>query len=110
MTNKPQASIIIPVFNEAEAIESTISQLLAAPESRNWEIIAVNDSSTDKTREILGKFNQIRVIDHAFNKGYGAARERSSREAARLLALLPSGVVPAGRGHADVISSTSCCR
>jgi glycosyltransferase involved in cell wall biosynthesis len=81
MNNKPQASIIIPVFNEEEAIENTLSQLLAIPESRNWEIIAVNDSSTDNTRDLLGKFNQIRVIDHPINKGYGAALKTGIRAA-----------------------------
>jgi glycosyltransferase involved in cell wall biosynthesis len=81
MNNKPQASIIIPVFNEEDAIENTIGQLLAIPESRNWEIIAVNDSSTDNTRELLGKFSQIRVIDHSFNKGYGAALKTGIRAA-----------------------------
>jgi glycosyltransferase involved in cell wall biosynthesis len=81
MNNKLQASIIIPVFNEEEAIENTLNQLMAIPESRNWEIIAVNDSSTDKTRELLGKFSQIRVIDHSFNKGYGAALKTGIRAA-----------------------------
>jgi glycosyltransferase involved in cell wall biosynthesis len=81
MNNKPQASIIIPVFNEEEAIENTINQLLAIPESRHWEIVAVNDASTDNTQQLLGKFSQIRVIDHSFNKGYGAALKTGIRAA-----------------------------
>jgi glycosyltransferase involved in cell wall biosynthesis len=81
MNNKPQASIIIPVFNEEEAIENTLNQLLAIPESQHWEIIAVNDASTDRTRELLGKFGQIRIIDHSFNKGYGAALKTGIRAA-----------------------------
>lgn len=81
MNNKPQASIIIPVFNEEAGIENTINQLLLVAENRGWEIIAVNDASTDNSREILGKFKQFTVIDHAVNRGYGAALKTGIRAA-----------------------------
>lgn len=81
MNNKPQASIIIPVFNEATGIENTLAQLLLIAEGRNWEIIAVNDASTDRSRELLSKFDKIRILDHLVNKGYGAALKTGIRAA-----------------------------
>ena len=77
--NKPDISIIIPIYNEEKAIEATLHLLLAVVGSRNWEIIAVNDGSTDGTREILGGFDQIRIAEHPFNKGYGAALKTGIR-------------------------------
>lgn len=81
MNSKPQASIIIPVFNEEKGIENTLSQLLLVAKNRDWEIIAVNDASTDNSREILGKFEQVTVIDHTVNRGYGAALKTGIRAA-----------------------------
>jgi glycosyltransferase involved in cell wall biosynthesis len=77
--NKPAASIIVPIFNEEKAIEATLGRLLAAASGRDWQIIAVNDGSTDGTREILNKFSQIMIAEHAFNKGYGAALKTGIR-------------------------------
>jgi glycosyltransferase involved in cell wall biosynthesis len=81
MNNKPQASIIIPVFNEEAGIENTVNQLLSVASNRDWEIIAVNDASTDNSREILDKFKQVKVIDHSVNRGYGAALKTGIRAA-----------------------------
>lgn len=71
-----EISIIIPVYNEAETAEKTINDLryfLDGLKDVNFEIIAVNDDSSDKSSEILSRIDGIRVIDHRYNKGYGAA-------------------------------------
>lgn len=68
-------SIIIPVYNEEKMIEQTI-QGLKKELSRldlSYEIIIVNDDSTDKTKEILEKIEGIKLINHLENQGYGAA-------------------------------------
>ncbi|MGD0467601.1 MAG: glycosyltransferase family 2 protein [Terriglobales bacterium] len=49
---EPKVSIIIPARNEEEDIRSTLVQLLALDYS-NYEIIAVNDRSTDRTGQIM---------------------------------------------------------
>jgi glycosyltransferase involved in cell wall biosynthesis len=75
MNNNIQAvSIIIPVFNEV----STIKALLMAVQNADTcglkkEIIVVDDGSTDGTRDILKKFNVVKVIFHDYNQGKGAA-------------------------------------
>lgn len=68
-----ELTIIIPAFNEESSIETTLIELLEFPKAKDWEIIVINDGSTDKTKSILEKFSNVNVINHPYNKGYGAA-------------------------------------
>ncbi len=78
-----ELSIIIPVFNEKDAVLDVISGLhaLFAETDIKYEIITVNDGSTDGSREILEKNNQIKVIHHPYNRGYGAALKTGIKKA-----------------------------
>jgi glycosyltransferase involved in cell wall biosynthesis len=49
---EPRVSIIVPARNEEESVRQTLAQLLALDYS-NYEIVAVNDRSTDRTGEIM---------------------------------------------------------
>jgi cellulose synthase/poly-beta-1,6-N-acetylglucosamine synthase-like glycosyltransferase len=51
-TGDPRISIIVPACNEAADIEATLTRLLAL-EYENYEVIAVNDRSTDRTGEVM---------------------------------------------------------
>jgi glycosyltransferase involved in cell wall biosynthesis len=69
-SGNPRVSIIVPARNEEESIEQALTQLLAL-DYDNYEIIAVNDRSTDRTGEIMEKLaaessarGQLRVIHH----------------------------------------------
>lgn len=68
----PAVSILVPCYNEEDTVEETIEYLsrLDYPE---YEIIAINDGSTDRTGEILvrlaEKYDRLRVIDCHENKG-----------------------------------------
>ena len=60
--------ILIPVFNEEKKIESVISDL-----SKYFvNIVAVNDGSTDSSRDILESLG-VTVLNHSINLGQGAA-------------------------------------
>jgi glycosyltransferase involved in cell wall biosynthesis len=50
----PRVSIIVPARNEEQDIEQTLSQLLAL-DYDNYEVIAVNDRSTDRTGELMDR-------------------------------------------------------
>lgn len=82
-TNKQSLSIIIPIYNEEKAINQTIEEL--KDEIKNldldYEIITVNDNSNDKTKEILEKIEGIKIINHPYNKGYGASLKTGIKEA-----------------------------
>jgi glycosyltransferase involved in cell wall biosynthesis len=79
-------SILIPVYNEEKGIELTLERL---QEQLNvsrctYEIIVVNDGSTDRTSEILHYLQEVmefRVIEHPSNRGYGAALKTGIRQA-----------------------------
>ena len=67
-------SVIIPVYNE----ENTIAEILRRVDKVGvaYEVIVVDDGSTDKTREILSKIKtpkNLKIIFHKKNKDKGAA-------------------------------------
>lgn len=70
-------SIIIPVYNLEEYISSTLDSLLRINFSRNYEIIVVNDGSTDNTENIIKeyqkRYSQIKLITIR-NSGVSIAR------------------------------------
>lgn len=66
----------MPVFNEAQTIEDAIAVTLAAELPAAFELIIVDDGSTDGTLEILDRADlpeQVTVLRHAENRGKGAA-------------------------------------
>lgn len=70
-------SIMMPAYNAAEFIQSAIESVLAQTYPQ-WELIVVNDGSSDDTAQILKRFSdsRIRVIEQA-NAGEAAARNRA---------------------------------
>jgi dolichyl-phosphate beta-glucosyltransferase len=72
-------SIVIPVFNEENRIYSTLERIVqyVKQEWKYFEIIIVNDGSTDKTnsvlQEISNNFKNIRIISFNENRGKGFA-------------------------------------
>lgn len=75
-------SVIIPAYNEQEGIGKTCRELCDAVDFNETEIIVIDDGSTDKTAEIVSEFEQIRLIRHRKNRGYGSGI-RSGTKAAR---------------------------
>jgi len=68
-----EMTIIIPAYNEEDAIEGTINKLIPLAEKNNWKIFVINDGSRDNTKDILDKIKSIQVISHKVNRGYGAS-------------------------------------
>jgi glycosyltransferase involved in cell wall biosynthesis len=69
-------SILMPVYNEEERVEQAIDEVLSTALPTEFELIIVNDGSTDGTREILQSREwgpQVRLFEHAVNQGKGAA-------------------------------------
>jgi glycosyltransferase involved in cell wall biosynthesis len=77
-------SIIIPCFNEGQVIHEVVTNLKAFLDQQAeavYEIIVVDDCSTDDTPEILKRLEGIRVIRHPINRGYGASIKTGIRQA-----------------------------
>lgn len=70
-------SIIIPVYNEEECIQRCIEETERAFEDIDYEIIAVNDGSTDASPEIISSSragnHRIKLVSYPGNKGYSHA-------------------------------------
>jgi glycosyltransferase involved in cell wall biosynthesis len=82
MTSQSTVSVIVPVFNEERTIADVVRRLRALP--LRVEIIAVNDASTDATRNILASLAATRQVDKVIhqttNQGKGAAIRRGIAE------------------------------
>jgi glycosyltransferase involved in cell wall biosynthesis len=77
-------SIIIPCYNEGQIIRAVVTDLkafLSEQSEASYEIIVVDDFSTDDTPEILKTLEGIRVIRHPINRGYGASIKTGIRHA-----------------------------
>lgn len=70
-------SVVIPAYNEEKIIEQTVKKIREYLSSKefSYEIIAVNDGSSDRTEEILIKLKneieELKVINHKENMGKG---------------------------------------
>lgn len=81
-------SIVLPCFNEELNIERTVRETAEWLKTKNveWEIVVVNDGSTDGTAGILSAIAaclpQLQIVTHEHNRGYGSA-VRSGCDATR---------------------------
>src|SRR5689334_16214412 len=69
-------SILMPVYNERERVERAIDGVLQTTLPTEFELIVVDDGSTDGTREILRSREwdaRVRLLEHPVNRGKGAA-------------------------------------
>ena len=82
--NSIKYSIIIPVFNEETAIRGVVSELTSFLKQHffdNFELILVNDGSTDNTAQALTGLGIpfLKIISHPYNQGYGSALKTGAR-------------------------------
>jgi biofilm PGA synthesis N-glycosyltransferase PgaC len=76
LPERPLVSVIVPCFNEGERVQEVIEQLMRS-HYPNYEVIAINDGSSDDTGAILdalaARYGQLRVVHHATNQGKAVA-------------------------------------
>lgn len=86
---KPAVSIVMPLYNKAEQVLSTIASVVAQTVS-DWELVVVDDGSTDQGPDLVRALNdeRIRLVTQA-NAGVSAARNKGIEHArADLIAFL----------------------
>jgi polyisoprenyl-phosphate glycosyltransferase len=79
----PEVSVVLPCYNERNHVEQEIKRIRAALEAAgmSYELICVDDGSTDGTREVLTAIPAIRTILFPRNQGSGTARRIGTQEA-----------------------------
>ena len=109
-------SIIIPAYNEKNTIQELIKKVQAVflPEIEK-EIIAVDDGSTDNTRDLLKKISGIKYIFHDKNLGKGGALKTGFQNATGDIILIQDAdleynpneydrlIAPIVSGRADIV-------
>lgn len=83
MNEKPFMSVVVIAYNSAKSIPRALESLLAQdyPKDR-YEIIVVNDGSTDTTGQVVSRYKSVRYVELPKNKGIAAGRN-AGLEAAR---------------------------
>ncbi len=90
-------SIFLPCYNEQENIRPISEKAVSVLEQLNadWELIIVNDGSSDQTRQTADKLATenpgIKVIHHEQNLGYGAALQSGFKAAQKELVFYTDG-------------------
>ncbi|MBB00332.1 MAG: glycosyl transferase family 2 [Saprospirales bacterium] len=111
----PQITIIMPAYNAEETLAKTLSEI---PPSIAQHVILTDDASTDNTLRAAEELNIDIIIQHEFNKGYGANQKSCYRKALDIGSdiivmlhpdyqyspkLIPAMVAMITSGHYDVI-------
>lgn len=82
-----EISVVLPVYNEADNVMRVIEGIVCVlePLFKRYEILVVNDGSTDRTGEIVKELAQdnlnIKLITFNKNEGYGVALRRGLKNA-----------------------------
>ena len=90
-------SVFFPAYNDGGTIASMVvmADLTARALTADYEIIVVNDGSSDATAEVLGDlatvYPRLRLVTHEKNRGYGAALRSGFRAATRHLVFYTDG-------------------
>jgi glycosyltransferase involved in cell wall biosynthesis len=97
---RPSVSLVIPMFNEEENIEHAIACAIEALEdcSDDWEVIIVNDASTDDSGGIVERLARaeprIRLLQHQVNRKLGATLRTGYAAVGKSLAVYMDADLP----------------
>jgi len=79
----PPFSVIIPAYNESEAIGGELAKIfsLTGLLKTKSEVLVVDDGSEDDTPNVVSRFEAVTLVRHKGNRGYGAALKTGIRHA-----------------------------
>lgn len=83
MSHVLDVSIVLPVFNEREHLQDEVDRIRSAMDrsTYSYELIVVDDGSSDGSSELLRQMNDIHLIQFRTNRGSGSSRRVGSRAA-----------------------------
>ncbi len=109
-----EASFVIIAYNEEERLERALRSISAQQMAGDYEIVVVDDCSSDSTVAIAERYRQTdpatRVVRHETNQGRGAARATGVRAAAgRRVAMVDADIVLPRDWYARCASALESC-
>ena len=99
MLNK-SLTVVLPVYNREASLGRSVTEMLelASELTRRFEILIVDDGSTDATfevaEELASRFPQIRLRRHRHRRGLGATLEAAGRRVSSDVVIVHDGVTP----------------
>ena len=78
---KFELSIIIVNWNGAEFVSKCLKSIFESKFNKPWEVIVVDNHSSDRSVEIIKQFPQVILIENKENVGFGAANNRALKQA-----------------------------
>jgi glycosyltransferase involved in cell wall biosynthesis len=80
LDDQKNISVIIPAYNESAGIRDLLEKIIKEGYHKKYEIVVVDDGSTDNTADIARSF-PVKIFSHSVNKGYGASLKTGIRKA-----------------------------
>jgi len=88
--NDLQTSVIVPVYNEEDAVRISLDRIRDLNLFKKYEFLYIDDGSEDNTYDIIRQY-PVKAIRHTANKGYGAALKSGIRQASGAKLILMDG-------------------
>ncbi len=88
--NDPQTSVIVPVYNEEDAVRISLDRIRDLNLFEKYEFLYIDDGSEDSTYDVIREY-PVKTIRHTANKGYGAALKSGIRHASGTKLILMDG-------------------
>lgn len=80
-TENPEVSIIIPVYNQLAYTAACLESIASIPTDVGYEVLVVDDASSDDTQAWLGRCRGVRVLRNRRNKGFIGTCNRGAKHA-----------------------------
>lgn len=77
-SEEPEVSIVIPIYNKWQYTLNCLKSIYENTDG-NYEVVVINDASTDETAEVLSKAKNLRVVRNEQNAGFVGSCNRGAR-------------------------------
>jgi cellulose synthase/poly-beta-1,6-N-acetylglucosamine synthase-like glycosyltransferase len=108
VSQQPYVSVVVPVFNGAHTIEACIEALLAQDyDAERYEVIVVDNMSTDDTETLVGSYPVTLLHEHARQSSYAARNTGIEAARGEIVAFTDADCVPAADWLGKLVAAFS---